>query len=122
MNKIVVDEEWYTVDNDKLVKQFLAKLDTIEKSIQSVSQRVEELHLKIDTDKLVLRVEQLHQKIDSEVKDTKAINNLLEELRVIKEREINALLREHIPFPFLLKNNVLSPMRRPFSSNLNVKL
>ena len=122
MNKTVVDEEWYTVDNDKLLKQFLVKLDTIERSIQSVSQRVEELHQKIEIDKVVQRIEQLHQKIDSETKDNKTISNLLEELRVIKEREINALLREHIPFPFLLKNNVLSPMRRPFNSNLNVKL
>lgn len=122
MNKAVVDEEWYTVENDKLLKQFLVKLDTIERSIQTVSQRIEELHQKIDMDKLILRVEQLNQKIDSETKDTKTISNLLEELRVIKEREINALLREHIPFPFLLKNNVVSPMRRPFNANMNFKL
>lgn len=112
MEKVIVDDDWYSVESGKLLKQILSRLDTIEHSIT----------------KLSLRVEQLSKdKDDLRSKDIKQISVSLQELHVIKEREINALLREHIPFPFLPKHDALAPSpqhcvlpRRPFSNSLKL--
>jgi hypothetical protein len=115
MEKVVVDDDWYSFDSNTLLKQILSRLDLIERSINTLSHRVEQLHSTKDTK---------DAKDDLRSKDIKQISISLQELHVIKEREINALLREHIPFPFLPKHDPLpsSPQNRLFRRNFNIKL
>ena len=98
MNNTIVDDEWYSVESSSLLKKILLKLDSIDQSVSNLSQRITQVEQKIDK----LELYQIEK-----AKDTKQISNYLQELHIIKEREINALLREHIPFPFSLKKEVV---------------
>jgi len=111
IEKINVDEEWYTLDTVKDVRT----LHFIE--------RQEELVKKMD--KLEALLSTILQRIDvnekRNQKDSVAITNALHELHTIKEREINMLLREHIPFPFkipLFQSTTPTGLlhRKPFST------
>jgi hypothetical protein len=98
MNNTVVDDEWYSVESGTMLKKILLKLDEINQSVTNVAQRISQLEQKM---------EKLELNNNEKVKDLKQISSYLQELHIIKEREINALLREHIPFPFVLKKEIV---------------
>jgi Zn-dependent M16 (insulinase) family peptidase len=118
MNKINVDEDWYTLDSVKQIK-----------NIEQIKERQDELHTRLDTIETKLnstttllstilhRLETMEQRHN---KENIAITNALHELHTIKEREINIMIRERIPFPFgLPKLHSTTPnglVRKPFSN------
>jgi hypothetical protein len=112
IDKISIDEEWYTLDSIKQIR-----------NIEHIMERQDELCKKMDKIELVLTsiLQRLEHTEKRNQKDTITVANALHELHTIKEREINLLLREHIPFPFKLPivqsstpNSIL--YRRPFSN------
>lgn len=88
-------EDWYSMD-DKHVMAYLKRISNQQEQIlEQQGQLVSHISL------LTKKIEMVESKLDKEDKvDTKKISHALHELTVIKEREMNALLREHIPFPF----------------------
>lgn len=118
MDKINVDEDWYTLDSLKQVK-----------NIEHIKERQDELHTRLDSMETKLdstisllstilhRFETMEQRHH---KENIAITNALHELHTIKEREINIMIRERIPFPFgLPKLQSTTPnglTHKPFSN------
>jgi len=112
IEKITVDEEWYTLDSIKQIR-----------NIEVIMERQDELYNKME--KIEVQLSSILQRMDHtekrNQKETNAITHALHELHTIKEREINMLLREHIPFPFnipIVHSTTPSgtTMRRPFSA------
>lgn len=133
--ELLIEDDWYATpdsqqilfalkkisDNqDKyftMISQMNDKIDDLSKQVQVLSEYQKELKELKNNQKLENK-----QRLDE--KDVKKIKEMLQELNIIKEREINVLLREHIPFPFLLKRQSpisrllpFSSMKRPFSTN-----
>lgn len=87
-----IEEDWYSMD-DKHVIGYLKKI-------------TEQHDILLDkVDKLANKVDGLESMVKTYIQDQdkvelKKINQALHELKIIKEREINIMLREHIPFPF----------------------
>ena len=131
--ELLIEDDWYSTpdsqqillalkkisDNqDKhfsMISQMNDKIDDLSKQVHVLSEHHKELKNK-EKEKMENK-----QKLDD--KDFKKIKEMLQELNIIKEREINVLLREHIPFPFLLKRQSpiarlpFSSLKRPFSTN-----
>ena len=79
-------------------------------------------HLNETQLKIIHRLDQLHSKITVVESLEYSIKKALEELTILKEREMNRMLREHIPFPFQHSSPVAKlPFRRPFSSKTEDK-
>lgn len=127
-------EDWYSLDslqptgyqiiekkleesNDKLSKletsykdmsiSLLARLEDSEKRVreltESLTKVVEELRTQQTTQSLLLEEVRLlgtHEGI-------KHTNDLLEDIRVLKQRELNLLIREKIPIPFFSSTETL---------------
>ena len=105
-NNIV--EDWYSIENiltKKVEKYIDEKLNQMEtKLISHIDQQFKTLHHTLEKRDI----------------DHKKIQELLYELKNYKEREINLMIREKIPFPFGLPPKSKSPlhqsfMRLPFS-------
>jgi hypothetical protein len=123
LNKI--DEDWYSHDDTSLLKKIMEQQEKQIGLLLSINQSLEQLSgrmstLEIDNHHSIEHISTRITKLDEKIKesDISKIKKSLEELSVLKEREINALLREHIPFPFSVKHNsplANIPFRRPFS-------
>ena len=67
--------------------------------------------------RILQRLEQLNTRLSKLEIMERNINKALDELTVIKEREINCMIREHIPFPFHQPSPISRiPIRRHFNS------
>ena len=130
MDKSVIDEDWYSFDT-KLLRQMevisekqdiiitkMAQLEDKEKH----EEKQEEMLKKINNleHKVQIILTKLETGVNKQAKDDNTISDLLQELKVIKEREINVLLREKIPFPFMFSKPMATTpnsfmIRRPFS-------
>jgi len=125
--ELLIEDDWYATPDSQQILFALKKIcDNQDKYFTMISQmndKIEDLTKQVH----VLSEKELkYDKIDKQKlddKDVKKIKEMLQELNIIKEREINVLLREHIPFPFLLKKQSpisrLLPftLKRPFSTN-----
>ena len=104
MNDIIIDESWYDPLNEQ---------KTIISLLQKIITHQEKETVKLNTieqqlDHINTRLSQLENK-------ERNIHNVLHELKVLKEREINLLIREHIPFPFKNMSPISHvPFRKPF--------
>ena len=96
-----IDDEWYSVESSTILKKIITKLESIDQSISNLSDRIKTIEQKLDILDIKKEEDRIHSKL---------ISSYLQELHILKEREINALLREHIPFPFLLKSKEESPI------------
>ena len=127
MNKSLIDEDWYSIDT-KILRQMEAiteKQDEIISAcstLENINKKQDEMTSKLNNleNKVQMIVTKLEARENKPSKDYKAIADLLQELKVIKEREINVLLREKIPFPFMFSKPIVTTpnsfmIRRPFS-------
>lgn len=103
MNNIV--EDWYSIDNDK-DKSKSVDTESIKKYID---EKFSQLEHKID-----IKFEQLFKVLTHKEIENKKIQELLYELKNLKEREINVMIREKIPFPFGLPKPQSSPLHQTF--------
>ena len=114
-----VIEDWYSFEPKQL-----RVLETILERQEKILSKFEDMEQQLTS--ILNRLDHLDSNEKRTHKDSSEIHNHLSELKVLKEREINALLREKIPFPFMLnKAQVLTPLsmsfRRPFSSSFSKK-
>jgi hypothetical protein len=100
LDKNIIDEEWYSLDDKQSsLGKLLLKLDEIVTKQDLLSKKVDQL-VKTQTE---------HKEYE------KQVISALHELKVIKEREVNVLLRDHIPFPFNHPSPSARKFRVPFS-------
>ena len=91
-----VDDEWFSLDLESKINK---KIDSLQ---DLVHQQTGELHF--------VQHASACQHLSSQNDRT---HQLLEELKIIKQREVNLMLREKIPIPFFPSNS--SPIPTPFS-------
>ena len=112
MDKII--DDWYTVDQKskefekvnlniiQFIHLFQEESQRTEKINKSILDKMDEMNIKIN--EMNDKISHLEKEHEPKIIELKKISLSLDELRIIKEREMNALLREHIPFPFNLKH------------------
>jgi hypothetical protein len=128
MNKI--NEEWFTVEQTTEQTEIEQKVEqTNKKKIEALTALVHQQAGQITL--LSDEIKQLKKEIYSapfyhqSVKQTDRTHHLLEELKVIKERELNMMLREKIPVPFsfptILSNLKLNKVVASTNANASAK-
>ena len=122
MDSVTIDEAWY-VDDQKTVLTLLRTIqqqqETQHRNYMETLQKCNDiLEQHKDTHNRILqRLEQLNSRLSKLEIMERNINKALDELTVIKEREINCMIREHIPFPFHQPSPIARfPIRRHFNS------
>lgn len=108
-------EDWYSLnggdgaddgadDEDKKVEELQRKVDSFSVEIQelkgTITQLVEELRAQQASQTKLLEELRHLRASSTESEHLKQTRDLLEELKIIKQRELNLLLREKIPVPF----------------------
>ncbi len=122
MDSVTIDEAWY-VDDQKTVLSLLRSIqqqhDTHQTAFMNTLHKYNGLlEQHNETQQRILqRMEQLNNRLSKLELMERNINKALDELTVIKEREINCMIREHIPFPFHQPSPISRiPIRRHFNS------
>ena len=90
---INVDDEWFSIDLESKMNK---KIDTLQTLVHEQMKMIQTLSEEIK----VLKGE-LHSTHHHSSTQNDRTHELLEELKVIKQRELNIALREKIPVPFL---------------------
>ena len=97
MNSMAVEEDWFALDLESKLNK---KIDTLQSLvhqqndlIHSLSAEIKQMKQELDTTHHRSPCEHLSSQNDR-------THQLLEELKVIKQRELNMMLREKIPVPF----------------------
>jgi septal ring factor EnvC (AmiA/AmiB activator) len=88
-----VDDEWFSIDLESKMNR---KIDTLQTLVHEQMKMIQTLSEEIK----VLKGE-LHSTHHQSSTQNNRTHELLEELKVIKQRELNFMLREKIPVPFV---------------------
>jgi len=100
-----VEEDWCSIDAESKLNQ---KIDVLQSVVQQQSELIQQLSIEIKQ----LKQEVLRPPCEHLSSQTSRTHQLLEELKLIKERELNRMLREKIPIPFFsihsMKNSTVS--------------
>jgi hypothetical protein len=122
MDSVTIDEAWY-VDDQKTVLTLLRSIQQQQEThhrnyMQTLNAYNDVLEQHKETHARILqRLEQLNTRLSKLEIMERNINKALDELTIIKEREINCMIREHIPFPFHHPSPIARfPIRRHFNS------
>lgn len=92
MNALMVDEEWYTVDVETRLNK---KIDALQTLIQQQSELIQQLTAELTA----LKTDLTQSKTVTHSQNDRT-HQLLEELHILKQRELNRALRSHLPTPF----------------------
>lgn len=95
----ILDEDWCAVDMESKVNK---KIDELQSLVFQQHQMIHTLATEISTLK-----QELHSAKNQTHSQNDRTHQLLEELKVMKQRELNLALRSHIPVPF---TTLSSPM------------
>jgi hypothetical protein len=87
-----IEEEWFSIDVESKLNK---KIDSLQMVVQQQSDLIQTLSAEIKQMKGLIRPPCEH--LSSQTDRTQ---QLLEELKLIKQRELNMMLREKIPIPF----------------------
>jgi len=87
-----VEEDWFSIDVESKLNR---KIDSLQTVVQQQSDLIQTLSAEIKQLKQLIRPPCEH--LSSQTDRTQ---QLLEELKLIKQRELNMMLREKIPVPF----------------------
>jgi len=104
-----VDDEWFSIDLESKMNR---KIDTLQTLVHEQMKMIQTLSEEIK----VLKGE-LHSTHHQSSTQNNRTHELLEELKVIKQRELNIMLREKIPVPFMQTQQNL-PYSIPLSQPL----
>ena len=88
-----VDDEWFSIDLESKMNR---KIDTLQTLVHEQMKMIQSLSEEIK----VLKGE-LHSTHHQSSTQNNRTHELLDELKVIKLRELNIMLREKIPVPFM---------------------
>lgn len=102
-----IEEEWFALDIESKLNK---KIDALQDLVHEQSLLIHTLSSEIKTLKNEI---QIRPSMCPQLSQKDRVQELLEELKVIKQREINMMLREKIPIPFYSSQS--SPIPTPFN-------
>jgi hypothetical protein len=130
MDKSLLDEEWYALESKHnqlsetlraRYEHVLHKMEQYDKHMAMMMENQDKIiqkldHLESSMVHILHRIDIMDQRHH---KENASITSALHELKMIKEREINIMIRERIPFPFGMPSlaSTPKPIRRPFSKD-----
>lgn len=94
---INVDDEWFSIDLESKMNK---KIDTLQTLVHEQMKMIQTL-----SDEIKILKGELHSTHHQSSTQNNRTHELLEELKVIKQRELNLALREKIPVPFMQTQN-----------------
>jgi len=103
---IHVEEEWF---DSSLEAKLHKKIDVLQGLVQ---QQMELLHVLCEEVRQLKEVHTVHRTPQQD-----RTNELLEELKVLKQRELNMMLREKKPTPFISSHSFLPFSSFPYKKN-----
>ena len=98
-------DEWYSVDVEPRLNE---KIDPLQRSLAEQSVMIQALSDGLKTLQAEMKIKQERSSVQKD-----RMNELLEELKVLKQRELNMLIREKIPCPFFPIPSTIFPRRKP---------
>jgi len=97
MANTIIEDDWFSLDLESKLNKKIDSLQTLvhqqNESIQHLSAEIKQLKKELDSTHHRSPCEHLSSQNDR-------THQLLEELKLIKQRELNMMLREKIPVPF----------------------
>ena len=106
MANTITDDDWFSLDLESKLNKKIDSLQTMvhqqNESIQHLSAEIKQLKKDLDSTHHRSPCEHLSSQNDR-------THQLLEELKLIKQRELNMMLREKIPVPFFSTKSSFSP-------------
>ena len=119
LSNLNVEDDWFAVDLESKLNK---KIDTLQTLVNQQSEMIQQLSSNINQLK-----SELHSTRHLSASQNDRTHQLLEELKVLKQRELNLALREKIPIPFFPipssifnKNGNLSPLHKNFKQNTSL--
>jgi hypothetical protein len=110
MANTIIEDDWFSLDLESKLNKKIDSLQTLvhqqNESIQHLSAEIKQLKKDIDSTHHRSPCEHLSSQNDR-------THQLLEELKLIKQRELNMMLREKIPVPFFSTKSSFSPPNPP---------
>jgi len=97
---ISVDDDWFSIDLESKMNR---KIDTLQTLVHEQMKMIQTL-----SDEIKVLKGELHSTHHHSSTQNNRTHELLEELKVIKQRELNLALREKIPVPFMQTQQHLS--------------
>lgn len=88
-----VEEDWFSIDVESKLNR---KIDSLQTVVQQQSDLIQTLSAEIKQ----LKQDLIRPPCEHLSSQTDRTQQLLEELKLIKQRELNMMLREKIPVPF----------------------
>jgi hypothetical protein len=104
------DDEWFSLELENKLNK---KIDSLQALVHQQTALIESLSSEIKQLKGELHFVQHSSTCQHLSSQNDRTHQLLEELKIIKQREVNLMLREKIPIPFFPSNS--SPIPTPFS-------
>ena len=110
MANTIIEDDWFSLDLESKLNKKIDSLQTLvhqqNESIQHLSAEIKQLKKDLDSTHHRSPCEHLSSQNDR-------THQLLEELKLIKQRELNMMLREKIPVPFFSTKSSISPPTPP---------
>jgi len=104
-----VDDEWFSVDLESKMNR---KIDALQLLVHEQMKLIQTL-----SDEIKVLKGELHSTHHQSATQNNRTHELLEELTIIKQRELNIMLREKIPVPFAQSHApYLVPLSQPLFS------
>jgi len=94
---VVVEEEWFSLDLESKLNK---KIDTLQSLVHQQNDLIQTLSAEIKQMKKDLDSTHHRSPCEHLSSQNDRTHQLLEELKLIKQRELNMMLREKIPVPF----------------------
>ena len=115
MANTIIEDDWFSLDLESKLNKKIDSLQTLvhqqNESIQHLSAEIKQLKKDLDSTHHRSPCEHLSSQNDR-------THQLLEELKLIKQRELNMMLREKIPVPFFSTKSSFSPLTPPVTKSL----
>jgi mevalonate kinase len=106
MANTIIEDDWFSLDLESKLNKKIDSLQTLvhlqNESIQHLSAEIKQLKKDLDSTHHRSPCEHLSSQNDR-------THQLLEELKLIKQRELNMMLREKIPVPFFSTKSSFAP-------------
>ena len=119
LSNLNVEDDWFAVDLESKLNK---KIDTLQTLVNQQSEMI-----KLLSEEIKQLKSELHSTRHLSASQNDRTHQLLEELKVLKQRELNLALREKIPIPFFPipssifnKNGNLSPLHKNFKQNTSL--
>jgi DNA gyrase/topoisomerase IV subunit A len=115
ISNLTIEEDWFALDLESKLNK---KIDVLQTVVNQQSEMI-----KLLSEEIRQLKSELHSTRHLSVSQNDRTHQLLEELKVLKQRELNIALREKIPIPFFpipssifSKKAPLSPIQRSLNN------